>query len=65
VREVGLTPHRYIVQLRVERARKLLRQGETPAAVAAAAGFTDQSHMTRAFARQFGVSPARYRAAVL
>jgi AraC-like DNA-binding protein len=28
------------------------------------AGFADQSHMTRAFRRQFGVTPARYQAAV-
>jgi AraC-like DNA-binding protein len=35
-----------------------------PADAAAEAGFSDQSHMTRAFVRQLGVTPARYRAAV-
>ena len=63
-REVGVTPHAYLVQLRVRLARRLLAAGRAPAEAAASAGFADQSHMTRAFARQFGVTPARYRAAV-
>jgi AraC-like DNA-binding protein len=62
-REVGATPHAYLVQRRVLLARRLLVSGETPASAAAGAGFADQSHMTRAFARAFGVTPARYIAA--
>lgn len=64
-REVGITPHAYRVDRRVRLARRLLAAGEAPAAVAAAAGFADQSHLTRAFAERFGVTPARYRAAVV
>ena len=41
-----------------------LAAGEAPAAVAAASGLTDQAHLTRAFARRYGVTPARYRAQV-
>jgi AraC-like DNA-binding protein len=63
-REVGVTPHAYLVQRRVGVVRRLLRAGRTPAEAAAEAGFSDQSHMTRAFVRQLGVTPARYRAAV-
>lgn len=63
-RAVGTTPHAYLVQRRVALARRLLSEGETPAAAAVRAGFADQSHMTRAFVRQLGVTPARYRAAV-
>jgi AraC-like DNA-binding protein len=63
-RAVGTTPHAYLVQRRVHLARQLLAAGETPAAAALRAGFADQSHMTRAFVRQLGVTPARYRAAV-
>ena len=63
-REVGVTPHAYLVQRRVQRARKLLAQGRTPAEAGHQAGFADQSHMTRAFKRQLGVTPARYRAAI-
>jgi AraC-like DNA-binding protein len=63
-REVGITPHAYLVQRRVRLARRLLADGQTPAQAAILAGFADQSHMTRAFVRQLGVTPSRYRAAV-
>ncbi|WMW66426.1 AraC family transcriptional regulator [Nitratidesulfovibrio liaohensis] len=58
---VGLPPHAYLVQARVRRARDLLSAGSTPAEAAAAAGFADQSHLTRAFRAQMGVTPARFR----
>ncbi len=63
-RDVGTTPHAYLLQRRVRLARAALARGETPAASALLAGFADQSHLTRAFGRQFGTTPARYRAAV-
>ncbi len=63
-RETGVTPHAYLLQRRVRLARQLLIAGRTPAEAAQDSGFADQSHMTRAFRRQFGVTPARYRAAV-
>lgn len=62
-RRLGVTPHAYLVQRRVQRARELLRAGRTPAEAALEAGFADQSHLTRAFARCYGVTPARFRAA--
>jgi len=64
MREMGTTPHAYLIQRRVCLARQLLGAGETPAQAAAEAGFADQSHMTRAFVRYLGITPARYRAAV-
>ena len=60
-RELGLTPHAYIVQQRLALARRLIRAGSALVDAASAAGFADQSHLTRMFARQFGVTPARYR----
>jgi AraC-like DNA-binding protein len=63
-REIGITPHAYLVQRRVRLARQLLADGQTPAQAALQAGFADQSHMTRAFVRQLGITPSRYRAAV-
>lgn len=57
----GLAPHAYLVQRRLNRARVLLSRGETPAAVAAATGFADQSHLGRWFRRAFGMTPAAYR----
>ena len=64
-RETGTTPHAYLIQKRVSAARRLLAAGIMPAEAAAAVGFSDQSHMTRAFRRHFGVTPARYRAALV
>ena len=60
-REVGATPHDYAMQLRLRLARRALSQGEVPAAVAAGLGVADQSHLTRAFARQFAMTPGLYR----
>jgi AraC-like DNA-binding protein len=64
-REVGATPHAYLLQRRVHLARQFLAAGQRPAEAAMQAGFADQSHMTRAFVRQFGVTPGRYRAALV
>jgi AraC-like DNA-binding protein len=64
VRAVGTTPHAYLLQQRVRLARRLLVAGRRPAEAAAEAGFADQSHLTRAFRRQLGVTPARYCAAL-
>src|SRR5262249_26303238 len=58
-REVGTTPHAYLIQRRVRLVRSLLAAGRSPADAALLAGFADQSHMTRAFARRFGISPGR------
>jgi AraC-like DNA-binding protein len=64
VREVGTTPHAYVVQRRVCLARALLAQGRAIADAALSAGFADQSHLTRAFVRHLGVTPGRYVAAI-
>jgi AraC-like DNA-binding protein len=63
-RQLGLTPHAYIVQQRLALARRLIRAGSALADAASVAGFSDQSHLTRMFARQFGVTPAGYRTPV-
>lgn len=60
-RAFGLPPHAYLLQRRLALARRLLRSGMSPALAATDAGFSDQSHLTRCFARQFGVTPGRYR----
>lgn len=64
-RETGLTPHAYLVDVRVRRARDRLRRGEAPGAVAAATGFSDQAHLTRAFKARYGVTPGVFRTAHL
>jgi AraC-like DNA-binding protein len=61
--EIGLTPHAYVVDVRVRRARALLQGGVSPAGVAMLVGFADQAHLTRAFKARLGVSPGAYRRA--
>ncbi len=60
----GQSPHQYLVQVRVNAARSLLSAGSgqrSLAEVAAAVGFSDQSHLTRQFKRHFGVTPSQLR----
>ena len=59
-RLTGLPPHAYLLQRRVQRARQLVRGGLPLAETAAASGFADQSHMTRYFARCFGLTPGAF-----
>jgi AraC family transcriptional regulator len=62
---VGKAPHQYLVQLRIERAERLLRETDTRLAdIAFACGFASQEHMTRLFKRSKGVTPAAYRKTV-
>jgi AraC-like DNA-binding protein len=56
----GMTPHAYLVQRRLQLARQQIRRGLPLAQAAAAAGFADQAHLTRLFARSYGVTPGRY-----
>ncbi|MFI6156327.1 helix-turn-helix domain-containing protein [Kitasatospora sp. NPDC051170] len=59
----GQSPHRYLVRLRLERARRALLTTDTPiAAVAQLSGFADQSHLTRTMRLHTGVTPAGLRA---
>lgn len=58
----GLSVVERIQQLRVEHARRLLREGDLPVeAVAAAVGFASPSYFSRLFTRLTGVSPDRFR----
>jgi AraC-like DNA-binding protein len=57
---VGMPPHAYQTQVRVRRARSLLRTGLPISQVAVATGFTDQAHLTRHFKRIVGLTPGRY-----
>jgi AraC family transcriptional regulator len=61
----GVGLQRYVIQRRVERAKRLMRQTHEPLAlIAQEAGFADQSHFTIAFRREIGVTPGRFRAAL-
>jgi transcriptional regulator GlxA family with amidase domain len=63
-REVGTTPSQYVLQMRVEAARRLLELSDGGLKqVASAAGFSSVDVMRRAFVRLLGISPRRYREA--
>jgi AraC-like DNA-binding protein len=57
----GMTPHAYLLNARVNRARRLLREGSGLAEVAYRLGFADQSHFQRVFKAHAGVTPGVYR----
>lgn len=63
-RELGTTPHAYLLQHRVRQAHKAIGAGHTLAEAALLAGFADQPHMTRAFARQLGLTPGQWRSSL-
>lgn len=58
---MGLSPHQYVIQQRVERAKQLLLQGKMRIAeVALACGFSHQSHLNRHFKCLTGVTPKAF-----
>jgi AraC-like DNA-binding protein len=63
--QVGISPHAFVVQVRLHAAVTALKSGAPAGDVATSAGFADQAHFCRAFKRTLGVTPAAYaRAAV-
>ncbi|WNG45382.1 AraC family transcriptional regulator [Archangium minus] len=61
-RRYGLTPHEFVVNGRIQYARRELRQGRPIAEVAQAAGFADQAHLQRTFKRYLAATPGHYQA---
>ena len=58
----GVSPHTFIIEQRVHRAMCLILESEAPLAeIALSCGMTDQSHLTRLFTRNVGMSPAAWR----
>ncbi|VTS08214.1 AraC family transcriptional regulator [Tuwongella immobilis] len=57
----GIPPHAYHLQMRLNHARQLLRQGMRIVDVAGCTGFADQAHLTRHFKRWIGVTPGQYQ----
>lgn len=58
----GETPHQFLTLRRLDRARRLIEQGDLPlSAIAFAVGFSSQSHMTTTFRAHYGWTPGWYR----
>jgi AraC-like DNA-binding protein len=59
-REVGLPPHAYLENVRVQKARGLLDGGHSIVSTAMLTGYVDQSHLTHRFKRFLGITPGQY-----
>jgi AraC family transcriptional regulator len=60
-RSAGLTPHQYLIRLRLERAKDLLlRTQDSVAEIALESGFCDQSHFAMHFKRVYGITPRAF-----
>ena len=63
--ELGVSPHAYINQLRINRAKDLIQKGESLLGIAYELGFTDQSHFSKTFLKTTGVSPIRFNTSLI
>ncbi|MCA1992110.1 MAG: AraC family transcriptional regulator [Coleofasciculus sp. S288] len=62
-RSLGVTPHQYVLQQRVERAKQLLKQTELSVMeIALLCGFSSHSHLGKWFRQHTGMTPKAYRA---
>ena len=60
--KMGLTPARMVEKIRIEAARRILEETDTPIKrIASMCGFRQEERLRRAFARQVGTTPAEYR----
>lgn len=60
---VGTSPHEFVLEQRLARARAMLSRTNAPLPdVAASCGFADQSHMNRVFRKRVGQTPGQFRA---
>lgn len=64
-KECGMSPHAYLVRLRLEHAGELIRRGRPLVDAALETGFSDQSHLTRLFKTHYGVTPGEFRRQIL
>lgn len=57
----GITPHAYFLNVRINRARELLKTEMSIVDISLSLGFYDQSHFTNTFLRYTGTTPSEYR----
>ena len=59
-KSIGITPHEYLSDFRIDKSKKMLLKSEDIADIAIQLGFFDQSHFSRIFRRTVGVPPGKY-----
>lgn len=60
-RSTGISPHQYLIQQRVERAKDLLKRSQlTITAIALECGFSNQSHFAKYFRKHTGMNPKKF-----
>ncbi|WP_414830857.1 helix-turn-helix transcriptional regulator [Alteromonas sp. H39] len=59
--QFGMTPHQYVLNCRINRARQALEMGNSVFDTAVDLGFADVSHFNRKFKRTFGITPRQYQ----
>lgn len=58
---LGVAPHHYVLQLKIERAKQLIKKNEnTLSAIAYDLGFADQAHLSNTFRKFAGISPSEF-----
>ncbi len=60
IKQKGISPYSYLETIRINQAKKLLEQGKKPIDVSFLTGFSDQSHLTKFFKSQVGLTPKQY-----
>ena len=59
---MGITPYQYLIQQRMKKAKRLLKQGKLSIVqIAAECGFSNQSHFAKVFHKNIGITPRAYR----
>jgi AraC family transcriptional regulator len=59
---IGIAPHQYVIQQRVERAKMMLSKTDLAITdIALQVGFSSQSHLTQQFKRLTGMTPKQVR----
>lgn len=59
-KHTGFSPHAYLEQIRVNRAKELLKSGMPIIETAYELGFVDQSHLTKTFKKFAGMTPGQF-----
>ena len=60
-KQVGVSPYRYLQNIRLKQAKRFLEEGVAPIEAASMAGFSDQSHFTNFFKEFIGLTPKQYQ----